>query len=97
MIDRKNKNETCKNNVSFDPLLPPRVVAEWTGESVSTLARHRVNGDGPPFVKIGTKRQSVVRYRRSDVERWIESQIRRSTSDRGDASDQESSSAKPGS
>jgi hypothetical protein len=45
----------------------------------NTLAQWRISGDGPAFVKLGR----AVRYRRADIERWLEGQTRRSTSDHG--------------
>lgn len=68
-----------------DPLLSASAVAKWTGLDVTTLARKRQNGDGPPFVKMGKHQQSAVRYRRSAVEAWIAAQERRSTSDTSEA------------
>lgn len=45
----------------------------------STLAKMRLNGDGPSFCKQGRK----VVYRREDVIGWLQAQRRRSTSDPG--------------
>jgi len=47
--------------------------------SPSTLNKRRVFGDGPPFVKIGKS----VRYRRSDLDAWTATRLRKSTSDGG--------------
>lgn len=46
--------------------------------SASTLAKMRLRGDGPPFVKFG----GAVRYRRADLEAYIAANMRRSTSQR---------------
>lgn len=67
----------------YDPLDPPSLVSAWTGLSESTLARYRMRGGGPAFIKLTNNRQGVVRYRRSDVEAWIASRVRRSTSESG--------------
>jgi excisionase family DNA binding protein len=37
----------------------------------ATLANWRPAGKGPPFVKVGRH----VRYRRADVDRWVEGQV----------------------
>lgn len=43
-----------------------------------TLARMRVTGEGPPYYKLGER---SVRYRRSDLDAWLESRVVRSTAD----------------
>ena len=45
--------------------------------SPRTLERHRLTGNGPPFVKIGRR----VLYRRSDIDDWAESHTFGSTSE----------------
>jgi excisionase family DNA binding protein len=62
-------------NNSFDFLTTPQV-AEILGLAENTLEiwRHR-GGIGPKFLKFGR----AVRYRRSDLESWINSQTRTST------------------
>jgi len=62
-----------------DPLLTPHEAADFLALSKSWLAKLRLTGDGPPYVKL--KRQ--VRYRVSDLEAWLHRQVRRSTSDPG--------------
>lgn len=47
-----------------------------TGISIPTLQRHRVTGEGIPFVKIGR----MVRYRRADIEAFMASRVVSSTS-----------------
>lgn len=46
-----------------------------------SLARLRVRGDGPPFIKVGRS----VRYDPRDVDEWLAKQKRTSTSQRGAA------------
>lgn len=47
----------------------PKQLAEWLGVSEMTLKAWRHFGtDGPAFTKVGR----LVRYRRRDVERWLE-------------------------
>lgn len=42
-----------------------------------TLDRFRVTGAGPRFCKLG----GAVRYRRADLDAWLESKLLRSTSE----------------
>lgn len=64
--------------------LPPEMVlldehetAKIIQKKVSTLRADRVRGGGIPFVKLGNS----VRYRYSDIERYIKAGLRTSTSD----------------
>ena len=60
------------------PLLDTFQAAERTGLARATLAKLRVTGGGPPFVKLGAK----VLYDDADIAAWIAAQgKRRSTSD----------------
>lgn len=61
--------------------LSTETAAQLLGLSPRTLEKWRGTGGGPIFVKLGRR----VAYRLADVERWIESQRRRSTSDPGEA------------
>ena len=54
--------------------------AENVGLSSSTLEKFRLNGNGPPYQKAGPK---IVVYRPEDLDAWLSSQRRRSTSDVG--------------
>ena len=54
-----------------DQLLTRAETAELLNLSVFTLARWAVNGTGPRFMRINSR---VVRYRRSDVEAWVNAQ-----------------------
>ena len=51
--------------------------------SPRTLERYRVTGAGPRFLKIGRR----VVYRRSDLDGWLKTKSRRSTSDPGPNAD----------
>ena len=44
--------------------------------SERTLQRWRLEGVGPKFLKLGR----LVRYRKSDLDRWVDGQLRSSTS-----------------
>lgn len=59
------------------PLLNEDRGAEILGVSVRTLQRQRVRGDGPRYVKIGKR----VLYREEDLQAYIESSTRQSTSE----------------
>jgi hypothetical protein len=61
-------------------LLTPKQSAEFLGVSVDTLARWRVVGVGPAFVKFSRAKQALVRYRREDLERFIREHVHTSTS-----------------
>ena len=54
--------------------------AEFLGLKAHTPEKWRTTGIGPPFIYVG----GAVRYRPADVEAWLDSQTRRSTSDTGD-------------
>lgn len=54
--------------------------AAYLALAQSTLTKMRLTGDGPPFVKIGTR---AVAYRRSDLDAWLAERVRRSTSEGG--------------
>jgi len=49
-------------------LLTPREAADFAGYSESTLARLRLEGSGPRFLKPSPRK---VFYRRSDIELWL--------------------------
>jgi predicted DNA-binding transcriptional regulator AlpA len=58
-------------------LLKPEAAAEFLGRSPSTLAKSRMTGTGPRFVKLG----GSVRYDLRDLEAYITQATRRSTSE----------------
>ena len=60
-------------------LLTTEEAAAHVGVSPRTLERYRVTGAGPRFLKVGRK----VLYRLADLDAWLESRVRRSTSDPG--------------
>lgn len=59
-----------------DDLLTEVEAAQLRRQSVRTLQAERVRGGGCPFVKLGRS----VRYRRSDVQQFIEANVKASTS-----------------
>jgi predicted DNA-binding transcriptional regulator AlpA len=54
--------------------------AQYVGLSASTLEKLRLTGNGPPYQKAGRK---IVVYRPQDLDDWLNSQRRNSTSDTG--------------
>jgi len=59
-------------------LLTQREAAAQLRLSQRTLERFRVSGGGPTYVKAGR----LVRYREQDLEKWIDSRVVGSTSER---------------
>jgi predicted DNA-binding transcriptional regulator AlpA len=62
-------------------LLRPPAAAAFLGVAVQTLARWRVEGSGPEFVKIGER---LVGYPEDGLHRFV-AKRRRSTSERPEA------------
>jgi predicted DNA-binding transcriptional regulator AlpA len=52
--------------------------ASYVGLSVSTLAKMRVRGDGPPWTTAGAR---IVVYPVSGLDEWLAHRVRRSTSE----------------
>jgi predicted DNA-binding transcriptional regulator AlpA len=63
----------------MDEVLEPEGVSDFLKVPEGTLANWRYLGKGPRFVKVGRR----VRYRRSDVEAWLELHVRESTAAAG--------------
>jgi Helix-turn-helix domain len=59
----------------LDELLTESEAARLRRQSIRTLQAERLRGDGCPFVKLGRS----VRYRRSDLLRFIEANVKTST------------------
>jgi hypothetical protein len=53
-------------------LLTPQEYAHMRRSSVRTLDRERAEGRGCPFVRLGSR----IFYRRRDIDRYIEAQVR---------------------
>ena len=66
--------------IDFPAVGDTRQLAAALKVSPSHLEHQRLSGEGPRFIKIGKS----VRYLKRDVERWLESLTRRSTSDPGE-------------
>jgi excisionase family DNA binding protein len=63
-----------------DQLLTTSQAAHYLGVSKAFLERDRWAGARNPFIKVGNR---AVRYRHEDLDAFIASRVRRSTSDTG--------------
>jgi predicted DNA-binding transcriptional regulator AlpA len=66
------------------PGFPPRYLrtpeaSRFVGLSIRTLEKHRIYGTGPRYAKLGGR----VVYRLEDLQTWVESGFKASTSDPG--------------
>lgn len=62
---------------SIDPLMTPCEAARILNVSESWLAKARMRGDGPAYVKVGRS----VRYTQTALLQWLKSQQHLSTSE----------------
>jgi hypothetical protein len=60
-----------------EPLLTPKDAGNFLRLSESWLAKARMRGDGPPYVKLGR----AIRYRQGALVQWLRSRQRLSTSE----------------
>lgn len=56
-------------------LLTPVELGTMLGKSPASLSQWRYMGIGPRFIKAGR----VIRYRRSDIDAWLDQQTRQQT------------------
>jgi hypothetical protein len=63
-------------NCSSSIMLPIET-ARYTRVALSTLAKLRCWGGGPPYLKLGRK----IGYQRADVDEWLANRRARNTSD----------------
>jgi excisionase family DNA binding protein len=66
---------------AFEKVLTPKETADRLKVSESFLAKKRVTGGGPKFIKVGR----VVRYPETAINEYLSAQLRTSTSDAGAA------------
>lgn len=59
----------------MDPLLDVADLAAYLNVPVRTIRDWRYRGEGPPALKVG----SLVRWRRADIDRWLETRRDRIT------------------
>ncbi len=71
-------NKTADNKVVVNPdLFDTEAAAAHLHLSKAYVEKLRLAGGGPTFLKLGR----AVRYRRSDLDRWLDAQARTSTSE----------------
>ena len=63
----------------MNPVLNTEAARQILGLKRGTLEKWRLRGCGPRFIKVGR----AVRYRPEDIDAWLSSRTRRSTSDLG--------------
>ena len=71
--------EIARTSVLLPKVLTAKTAARFVGLSESTLAKLRLNGNGPVYCKLGRR----VLYRPVDLEQWLQSRVVRDTSDAG--------------
>ena len=71
------ESDSRNENLSAGSFVDTRQAAELIGMSSRTLEKWRVEGTGPPFLKLGRR----VLYSRADLEAWLLSRRRHSTSE----------------
>jgi predicted DNA-binding transcriptional regulator AlpA len=59
-------------------ILRPPFAATYVGLSVSTLAKQRLRGDGPRFVRLSPR---AIGYLQADLDEWLASKRCQSTSE----------------
>ena len=69
--------------MTISPRITVSEAAIYTGLAASTLNKLRLSGEGPPFLKLTARR---VCYDTRDLDIWMASKRRISTSDPGHAS-----------
>lgn len=60
-------------------IMDTREAAAYVRLGKPTLERFRISGNGPPYCKLG----GAVRYRKVDLDAWLESRLTTSTSSGG--------------
>ena len=63
---------------AIEALLTPNQAAATLGLAAATLQRHRTDGTGPKFIKLGKRR---VAYRVVDLQAWVDGRVAGSTAD----------------
>ena len=73
---RTTATDTARGELSGFEVMTPKETAIEIKSSESFLAKARMTGEGPPFIKIGR----MVRYPKSLLLAWLEARIMTSTS-----------------
>lgn len=61
--------------------LTPDLAGKVLHLSPRTLEGMRHRGDGPPFAKLGKGQSARILYRRADLDAWVASRLRQSTTE----------------
>lgn len=62
----------------LDRLINEHEAAKYLGYTIRALQNWRLRGGGPVFVKVSAR---SIRYRRRDLQAWVEAHLRSNTSD----------------
>lgn len=65
----------------LDCLINETQAAEYLGYTIRALQNWRVRGGGPKFIKVSAR---SIRYRRRDLNAWVEAHVRQHTSEEQD-------------
>jgi excisionase family DNA binding protein len=76
-LSRERASLATGKATGLDRLLTPKEAADYLRVSDSWLAKARMRGDGPPFVRIGRS----IRYSEAALVQWMRGRQRLSTSE----------------
>jgi predicted DNA-binding transcriptional regulator AlpA len=71
------KTPAAKPPTAIPTLMTPNEAAEILKVSLSWLAKARMRGDGPPYIRVGRS----IRYAEAALIQWMKSRQRSSTSE----------------
>ena len=77
MLTQSSAGPSQKPASTIGNLLTPKEAAVLLKVSVSWLAKTRMRGDGPPYIKVGRS----IRYSEAALIQWMKSRQRLSTSE----------------
>ena len=67
-----SNDRTREQSYTEPKLLTEKEVSALTGIQLSTLRHWRCKRIGPPYLKLGRRRQSAIRYALGDVVQWAQ-------------------------
>ena len=76
MLSKKTNSDGPASASVSEVLLTPKETAGLLKLSTSWLAKQRLKGGGPPYLKL----DGAVRYRLADLQLWMKARLRLSTS-----------------
>lgn len=77
MNTQANVGSGAKPVLPVIKLLTPKEAAQLLRVSLSWLAKARMRGDGPPYIRVGRS----IRYSEAELLQWMKSRQRLSTSE----------------